>query len=775
MGTGKSAARNPAVADGGSPVAKKTRKRQPASQDSNRSKSSKKKSAPVRTAKTSSSEKKAASLRTVEKSSSKKKSSSGNKQKSPSQQSIARAQTGNASAQSNPGKGRARNISTNGVDVQQRMAELSSQLRYHQHKYYVENQPEISDKHFDEMLKELSRLEEEYPLFKEADSPTEMVGSDLEAGFEKFEHTVPILSLSNTYSTQEAVDWAEKTVRKGEAVNLQWKVDGATLVLYYEKGKLIRAVTRGTGQIGDVVTNNARTIRSIPGTLKEPVDLVARGEVYMTFSDFEKFNEESEGIYANPRNLSAGSLKHKKSRETARRPLRWVAFDLHLSSDPERFQSDSELLNYALSQGLPVFPDNVTISYKSDADLRKAIESFEAKREEVPFPVDGLVLKLDDRFRRLDLGFTAAVPRWATSLKFEPDLAETTVEEIEVFVGRTGRVTPRARLIPVQLAGTTVTYATLHNADFIEKLGVRVGSRVKVSKRGDIIPAVEEVVDPGPGKPFRFPENCPSCGEALSRPEDMVDWLCTNPSCTEKEVNALVFFCQRKQMDIAGLGEKTIRLLYEQGFIKKIEDIYQLKENEKELGELEGLGKKSVQIILDGIEKSKQKPFRTVMASLGMKEIGPFITDVLIQNGFDSLDKWLELASSKNAHETLDDMDGIGPDTASVVIEQLTNSENLQRLESLQKAGLQMEQPKETNTLEQTMEGQTWCVTGSFAHFRPRDLAMDEIRKRGGRTTGSVSAKTTHLLAGAEAGSKLEKAGKLGIQIVTEDQFMDML
>ncbi|MCB1140568.1 MAG: NAD-dependent DNA ligase LigA, partial [Leptospiraceae bacterium] len=429
---------------------------------------------------------------------------------------------------------------------------------------------------FDAMLQELQSLEQQHPEFKEPDSPTELVGSDLEAGFEKFEHTVPILSLGNTYSTEEALAWAEKTLSPGQKINLQWKVDGATLVLYYEKGKLIRAVTRGSGQVGDVVTNNARTIRSIPHQLREPEDLVARGEVYMTFADFEKFNEESENIYANPRNLAAGSLKHKKSRETARRPLRWVAFDLHLASDPERFASDSELLNYARSLGLPVFEDNRTIEFHGPGDLQKAIEGFEKVREEVAFPVDGLVLKLDDRFRRLDLGFTAAVPRWATALKFEPDLAETVVQEIEVFVGRTGRVTPRARLEPVQLAGTTVTYATLHNADFIERLGVRVGSTVKVSKRGEIIPAVEEVVDPGKGQPFQFPSQCPSCQSKLVRPDDMVDWLCPNPQCQEKEINALIFFCQRKQMDIAGLGEKTIRLLYEKGFLKKIEDIYTL-------------------------------------------------------------------------------------------------------------------------------------------------------------------------------------------------------
>ncbi|MCB1304510.1 MAG: NAD-dependent DNA ligase LigA, partial [Leptospiraceae bacterium] len=624
------------------------------------------------------------------------------------------------------------------------MEELAATLRYHQHKYYIENKPEISDRKFDALLEELSELEAKYPQWKVADSPTGLVGSDLESGFEKFEHTVPVLSLGNTYSTDEAVAWAEKTARSGEKVQIQWKVDGATLVLYYTKGQLTRAVTRGSGQIGDVVTNNAKTIRSIPHQLKEKVDLVARGEVYMTFADFEKFNEESDNIYANPRNLSAGSLKHKKSRDTARRPLRWVAFDVHLSSNPDKFQSDTDLLSYVNQLGLPVFEANKIIVFRSGSDLRKAISSFEEKREEVAFPVDGLVLKLDDRFRRLDLGFTAASPRWATALKFEPDLAETTVEEIEVFVGRTGRITPRARLQPVQLAGTTVTFATLHNADFIEKLGVRVGSLVRVSKRGEIIPAVEEVIDPGKGAPFKFPDRCPSCSTPLVREDEMVDWLCPNTQCPEKEISALVFFCQRKQMDMAGLGEKTIRLLYEQKLLKKIEDIYSLPQKKEALEALEGLGAKSVQIILDGIEKSKSKPFRTVMASLGMREIGPFITDVLLQNGFNSLDQWLTLANREDAHTVLDDMEGIGPDTATTILEQLKDPENLRRLNALKNAGLQMEEKREASNVAQTMEGQIWCVTGSFANFRPRDLAMDEIRKRGGRTTGSVSSKTTH-------------------------------
>ncbi|HMU82364.1 MAG TPA: NAD-dependent DNA ligase LigA [Leptospiraceae bacterium] len=651
-----------------------------------------------------------------------------------------------------------------------RMRKLEAEIRRHQNLYYVQHKPLISDRQFDRLLEELSSLEKENPGLASPDSPTRLVGSDLDNSFPKFKHTIPVLSLANTYSTEEAVAWAEKTCEKKETILIEWKVDGATLVLYYEKGKLVRAVTRGTGQVGDVVTENARTIRSIPDRLSEAIDLTVRGEAYMNFDEFDAFNEQQGNIYANPRNLVSGSLKHKKSRETALRPIRWVAFEAYFAKD-EKLKTDSSQLDRLSQLGLPVFESHTV----SSSGLAAKIELLSKKVKKLNFPVDGLVLKVDDLNLRRDLGYTSASPRWATALKFEPELAQTTVEEIEVFTGRTGRVTPRARLVPVKLAGTTVTYATLHNADYIEKLGVRVGSTVKISKRGEIIPAVEEVVDQGKGPPFSFPKKCPSCGSKLVRGEEAADWLCPNEECDEKLMNAIVFFCQRKQMDIAGLGERNVEILFRKGFVKTIPDLYRLGERKEELEAMEGFGSKSVQIILEGIEASKKQEYRRVLYSLGLREIGPSVTDILLDHGLHSIDDLINAARAKGAVEALQEIHGIGPSTAEAIVEQLNDKRVLAMIDSLRQAGLQFSQKIEKSNLQQIFEGQTWCVTGSFENFKPRDLAMAEVKKRGGKVVSGVSKKTSHLLAGEGAGSKLEQAEKFGTTIVSEEEFLRLI
>ncbi len=656
-----------------------------------------------------------------------------------------------------------------------RMRELTEVLKHHQYLYYVKNDPEISDREFDSLIDELRKLEEAYPLLAAPDSPAKTVGSDLEGDFPKFEHTIPVLSLANTYSPEEALEWASKNREENSDTlfDVQWKIDGATLVLYYEKGRLVRAVTRGSGQIGDVVTANALTIKSIPRNLSEPVDLVARGESYMTFADFQAFNEAAGSLYANPRNLTAGSMKHKKPGEVSSRPIQWVAFEAHFNHT--HFNSEKENLAYMARLGLPVFEDNRFVKY---SELEKCIQEFTEKKESVPFPVDGLVIKVDDFSVRKRSGFTAHSPRWATALKFEPEMAETTIEKIEFFVGRTGRVTPRAMLTPVKLAGTTVSYATLHNADYIEKLGAREGAKVKISKRGEIIPAVEEVIDAGPGSPFLFPQSCPSCDNKLVREPDAADFVCSNPECDEKLINAIVFFCQRKQMDITGMGEKVVRTLFKKGFIRYIEDIYELKNKRKELENLEGFGEKSVRLMLDGIEKSREKGFRKLLPSLGLKEIGPNISEILIDEGYDSIDKIIHLARSEMAEEKLTEIDGIGPRTHEEIIRQFHDKKIIDRIEKLRALGLPLEISRtndDTTLYPQIFVGQIWCVTGSFQQFKPRDIAMEEVRKRGGKTTTSVSKSTTHLLAGEGSGSKLKKAEKLNTHVVTELEFIKML
>ncbi|MEQ9362864.1 MAG: NAD-dependent DNA ligase LigA [Leptospirales bacterium] len=660
----------------------------------------------------------------------------------------------------------------------ERIRKLENEIRRHQRLYYQKNQPEISDRDFDRLFAQLQKLEAKYPDDASPDSPTRIVGSDLENEFPKFQHTIPVLSLANTYSPEEALEWAEKhAAPHATTVGVQWKVDGATLVLYYEAGRLARAVTRGTGQTGDEVTANALTIRDVPRALKEKITVAVRGEVYMTFADFAEFNESIGWVYANPRNLAAGTLKHKKPSEVARRPLRWVAFEGHFPRDYLRatgIATDEAVLKKLKQLGLPVSADNRFV--KADK-LAESITKFAAGKKNVPMPVDGLVLKVNDLEVRELLGFTANNPRWATSLKFEPEIGETTVVDIELQVGRTGRVTPRARLAPVKLAGTTVTYATLHNADYIKKLGVRVGSLVKVSKRGEIIPAVEEVVDPGKGRAYRFPKKCPACKTPLRREEDAVDWMCPNAVCPEKQLNRLVFFAGRKQMDIAGLGERVLEILFQRGYVKRVPDIYKLRRHRAELEGIEGFGEKSVRILLDGIEASKRREFRHVLPSLGLREVATHVTGILITEGYDSIDGIIELAASDDAAEVLAEMDGVGPRTAEAILEQFQDPEILALIDELKAAGLQMAAPKRPAGpgLPQIFADQSWCVTGSFVEFRPRDLAMEAVRARGGRIVNGVSSKTTHLLAGEGAGSKLAKAEKLGVTVVSEKEFLDLL
>ncbi len=639
-----------------------------------------------------------------------------------------------------------------------RIRELEKELRKHQHLYYVKNQPVISDREFDRLFTELQKLEEEHPELASDDSPTKVVGSDLDNTFSKVEHTIPVLSLANTYSTEEALEWAEKATggKKTMKIIVQWKVDGASLVVYYEKGRLARAVTRGTGSVGDDITSNARTIRNIPQVLSKPLDLAVRGEVYMTFSDFEKFNEREGSIYANPRNTASGSLKHKQSKEVAGRPLRLVAFEGHFEKSPP--PTDAKAMKQLDDLGFPLLEDQIIVPLSK---LEATIAKFEKVKDKMPMPVDGLVLKLDDHKERNKLGFTAHSPRWAVALKFEPELGETVVEEIEVFTGRTGRVTPRARLQPVQLAGTTVTYATLHNPDFIKSLGVRVGSRVKVSKRGEIIPAVEEVVDPGPGKPYRFPTKCPVCSTKLVQEEGAVDRVCPNPRCDEKLINGLIFFCQRKQMDIVGMGEKIVRTLYEKKFIADIPDIYGLEKHREELEGMEGFGKKSVQVLLGGIEKSKTRAFRFVLPALGLRELGHSVTDLLIKHDYDDIDKITALASGADAEERLNEIDGIGPRTTEFIVGHFKDKNVKKLIKDLRGAGLQFaaKKVKADPDMPQNMTDQTWVVTGSFENFKPRELAADEIRKRGGKISAGVSSKTTHLLAGKSGQQTQEGRG----------------
>lgn len=650
------------------------------------------------------------------------------------------------------------------------IAKLSDEIRHHQYLYYVKNDPKISDFDFDQLFRRLQDLEEEFPQFKDLASPTLVVGSDLDKDFEKFQHKLPVLSLINTYSDNELLEWVNKTDPDG-LYSVEWKIDGASIVLYYENGILKNGVTRGSGGIGDDVTDNIRTIRNIPLRLPEPMTVYLRGEVFMTFKDFEEFNTLSSGKYANPRNLSAGSIKQKNSSDTAKRPLRIFTYDATFPNLEKKFKTHQEIFSKLEKLTFPVPPNT---AFVSGSKIAKTIQEFKKQKDSLGFPTDGLVIKLNDISKRDALGYTSHSPRWARAYKFDTIMKESKIVDITYAVGRTGKITPRAEIEPVSLAGTTVMFATLHNQDYIDELGVGIGAIVRVAKRGEIIPAVEEVVVPGK-EVFKIPDRCPSCNTQTIKKESLVDLFCPNPDCPDRVKNGIIFYCQRKQMDIEGLGDKQIEFLYDHDYIKSIADLYDLKDQKEKLMEEEGFGEKSVNIILKGIEQSKQKDFRFLLPSLGLSELGHKVTELLIEHGIDSIDKILSIAKDQKKIESLLEISGIGPSTIQAFQENFSDKKILKLIERLKKAGLKMKADPIQVADQQPFAGQSWCVTGSFENFQPRDKAMDLIVYYGGRKVSTVSSKTTHLLAGPGAGSKLEKANELGIAVYDEKQFLDLL
>ncbi|MCG6166422.1 NAD-dependent DNA ligase LigA [Leptospira sanjuanensis] len=655
-------------------------------------------------------------------------------------------------------------------EAKQLIDKLSVEIRHHQYLYYVKNDPQISDFDFDQMFRRLQDLEEAFPDLKDPASPTLVVGSDLDKDFEKFQHKLPVLSLINTYNDEELLDWVNKTDPEG-LYSVEWKIDGASIVLYYENGMLQNGVTRGSGGIGDDVTDNIRTIRNIPLRLPEPITIYLRGEVFMTFKDFEEFNELSSGKYANPRNLSAGSIKQKNSADTAKRPLRIFTYDATFPDIAKKFRTHQEILTKLDKLTFPVPPDTVFVT---GSKIAKTIQDFKKKKEKLGFPTDGLVIKLNDVSKRDALGYTSHSPRWARAYKFDAVMKESKIVDITYAVGRTGKITPRAEIEPVSLAGTTVTFATLHNQDYIDELGVGIGAVVRVAKRGEIIPAVEEVVTPGKDV-FKIPDRCPSCKTKTIKKEGLVDLFCPNPDCPDRVKNGIIFYCQRKQMDIEGLGDKQIEFLYDHDYIKSVADLYDLKDKKEKLMEEEGFGEKSVAIILGGIEESKQKDFRFVLPSIGLPELGHKVTELLIEHGIDSMDEILAISKDKKRIDSLLEIPGIGPSTVLAFQENFSDKRILKLIDRLKKAGLKMKADPVKVADQQPFAGQSWCVTGSFENFQPRDKAMDLIVYYGGRKVSAVSSKTTHLLAGPGAGSKLEKANELGIAVYDENQFLELL
>ncbi len=682
------------------------------------------------------------------------------------------------------------------MDYLSRARELSKVLTEYQRAYYVTGSALVSDMEYDRLFDELVLLEKEHPEVRTPDSPTQRVGSDLSSDFPEVEHTIPVLSLDKAYSDTEILSWIQKTMKNtGENLSfvLEEKLDGFSIVLYYEKGLLARAVTRGNGFVGNDVTANVKTIHSVPLRLTESVDIAVRGEVFLRKAEFERINATLSEPYANPRNLAAGTIRRNKSSETAQVPLSIYVYE-GFWSESVSFTDHIQILSKLKSLGFAVDPNlsffcrteeearrrlaeaNLEGRAGSFDDIPKAIEDYTKARADLPYEIDGLVVKVNELSTREDLGYTGHHPRWAIAYKFEAPQAQTQVLDIDVQVGRTGRITPMARIRETKLSGSTIKNITLHNQDYVDELELAIGDTVAISKRGDVIPAVENVIEKNEdgNTTWHMPERCPVCGTPLV--VRGAHHFCPNHDCPAQAKGRLSFFCAKGQMDIEGLGPKTIETLYENGFVKSIGELYSFDFNR--LRGLDGFGGtegKKIEGMKMAIEQSRKTPFRSVLVSLGIPEFGRKAVDLVCDAGYDSMDKLLDLADRHDI-EALSSIHGIGDVTANLIIDGLNSDDIRSLIEDLRKSGLQMEDAKEDGPeLEQIFKGQSWCVTGSFENFNPRSKAMDEIKRRGGTEVSGVSRKTTCLLAGSGAGSKIDKAREFGVRIVSEDEFLKML
>jgi len=659
-------------------------------------------------------------------------------------------------------------------DVQKKMTELAKQIQHHQSLYYIQAKPEISDAEFDALFDELLRLESLFPELTLPETPTSRVGSDLDNTFKTVTHTRPILSLDKCYTIPELQSWAQKIVSKADrpvTFILDEKLDGISIILSYTNGLLVQAATRGNGITGNDITENAKTISAIPLKLSSSVNLTVRGEVFIRKSVFNDI-ERSEGIsYDSPRNLAAGAIRRKTSRETAKIPLNMFVYDIVDGTD---LPSDNhyELRHYLRELGFQLNP--TTFYYdKADEQFCLGVEQSTENRDSLDYEIDGLVIKVSEQTVREDLGVTGRFPRWAMAYKFESPQATTHINEIDIQIGRLGRITPVARLNPVRVGGATITNATLHNQDYIDELGASIGDKVRISRRGDVIPAVEEVLEKQSDSVsvWRMPSHCPFCHTLLVK--DGGHHFCENHGCPQRQKASLIHFAGKTGMDIENLGPKTIEILIENKLIHRMEDIYTF--DPDQLKGIEGFKEKKIAAIIRGINDSKERPYETVLAALGIKNLGVGLIKLLVQSGIDSFDKLIDLAKN-NDIESLTKIKGVKDNIARTIIHSFQDSERLQTIYSLKKVGLQTASKNTHPVLtNQTMAGQRWCITGQFNNFKPRSKAGEIIEKCGGIVVGSVSKKTTHLLAGDKAGSKLKKAQELGITVMSESAFLEMI
>jgi len=670
------------------------------------------------------------------------------------------------------------------AEAEKRIAQLREEIARHDYAYYVQAQPIISDHEYDKLFRELQELERRFPDLVTPDSPTQRVGGQPLEGFRTVTHAVPMLSIDNTYNAGELREFDARVAKalKGESYRyvVDLKIDGVAVSLRYEEGVLVLGATRGDGITGDDITQNVRTIRTVPlklrtgGTRKGLFDgdvprvVEVRGEVYWPLKDFEAFNAarqaQGEPLFANPRNATAGTLKQLDPRVVAQRRLAFVAHGFGVV-DPLPCASYSELLEHFRAWGIPVCPH--TRCADTIEEVLRLVEEWDKKRHKLDMPIDGLVVKIDRLDQRERLGATSRAPRWCIAYKFAAERARTRLVSVRFQVGKLGTITPVANLKPVSLAGTTVKSASLHNFDQIERLGVRVGDMVYVEKAGEIIPQVVDVDLKARGKdtkPIVPPKRCPECDGPVVREEGGVFLRCVNPACPAQIKERLRFFCGRDQMDIEGVGDVLAEQLVEKAFVRELADIYRLAEKRDKLIALERMGPKSTDNLLAAIERSKSRPLSRLLAALGIPHVGVHTARLLAQH-FGSMD-----ALAKASEEELQQIEGIGPEVAASVRAFFKSASGRKLIEALKAVGVNMVEPKKKTKAGQPLAGKTIVVTGTLEHYSRKEIE-DLIVSLGGKAAGSVSKNTDFVVAGENPGSKLDKARQLGVEVIDEAEF----
>ena len=660
--------------------------------------------------------------------------------------------------------------------AEKRIKELRKQVEYHAKRYYDDDKPEITDFEYDMMMLELRTLESQFPELITKDSLTQKVGGTVKEGFQKVEHEVPLQSLQDVFDFDEIEAFDERVKKQAEENGIdnpqyvvETKIDGLSAALEYVDGKFVRGATRGNGLVGEDVTENLKTIKTIPQELSEKINITVRGEVFISKKDFEEMNQEreenEEETFANARNAAAGSLRQLDSNITKNRPLDIYIFNVQKIEGKE-FNSHYEELEYLKKLGFNVNP--VLIPCKDTEEVIKAIQKIGEDRENLTFGIDGAVVKVDDLNLRKIMGTTSKVPKWAIAYKYPPERKETILKDITFQVGRTGVITPMAILEPVKVAGSTISKTTLHNEDFVKEKGLKIGDRVIIQKAGDVIPEIVEAVvskRTGEEKDFEMPKVCPVCGAEAVREEGEAAVRCTGIECPAKLYRNLVHFVSREAMNIDGLGENIIGVLLEKKMISNIADIYDLKF--EDIASLKKNGKKFAQNLIDSINASKENDLYRLITAFGIRHVGVKAAKILAKT-YNNIDNLAEADV-----ENLSQVEDIGPIVANSIREFFEQEQTKDLISRLKQAGVNTQRLKEDDE-DERFTGKTFVLTGSLEDFS-REEASNIIEKFGGKTSSSVSKKTSYVLAGEDAGSKLTKAQNLGVTIITEQEFADMI